>query len=119
MHWYFDVIKNYVGFSGRATRTEYWMFVLFNFFILVIARLIDWLLPSSVPIIYSLYSLAVLIPTFAVGARRLHDIGKTGWWQLIGFIPILGWIVLLIYFCTDTQDKENVYGANPKEFIEE
>jgi len=119
MHWYTDVIKNYAGFSGRATRTEYWMFVLFNFIISIITRLIDQLLLKGLPVISTLYSLAVLVPAFAVGARRLHDIGKTGWWQLIGIIPILGWIVLIIYFCTDTQDKENAYGSNPKDFIQE
>jgi uncharacterized membrane protein YhaH (DUF805 family) len=116
MHWYLDVIKNYAGFSGRATRTEFWMFVLINFIIGVIIDLLDHLLGlDNLPIISWLYSLAILVPTLAVGARRLHDIGRTGWWQLIGLIPILGWIVLLVYNCTDSQDRENAYGPNPKE----
>jgi uncharacterized membrane protein YhaH (DUF805 family) len=115
MYWYLDVIKKYAVFSGRATRTEYWMFVLINFIISVIAMLIDYFALNGIRIIDTLYSLAVLIPSFAVGARRLHDIGKTGWWQLIGLIPILGWIVLIIYFATDSQDKSNNYGPNPKE----
>ncbi|QAA23343.1 DUF805 domain-containing protein [Sporolactobacillus terrae] len=119
MHWYVDVIKNYVGFSGRATRTEFWMFVLVNFFIAIFVELIDKFILNGLRVFSTLYNLAVLIPALAVGARRLHDIGKTGWWQLIGIIPVLGWIVLIVYFCTDTQDKENSYGANPKESLQE
>lgn len=114
MHWYLDVIKNYVGFSGRATRTEYWMFVLVNFIVSLIAMLIDYVL-GSWRIIYYLYTLAIFLPSLAVLVRRLHDIGRTGWWMLIVLVPLLGWIVLIIYACTDSQDRENAYGPNPKE----
>ncbi|RYL94315.1 DUF805 domain-containing protein [Sporolactobacillus sp. THM7-4] len=115
MHWYLDVIKNYTGFRGRATRTEFWMFTLINAIISIIAMLIDYYLLNGLRIVDTLYSLAVLLPSLAVQVRRLHDIGRTGWWILIGVIPVLGWIVLLIYNCTDSQDKENKYGPNPKE----
>ncbi|WKB35680.1 DUF805 domain-containing protein [Terrilactibacillus sp. S3-3] len=114
MHWYFDVLKNYVGFSGRATRTEFWMFTLFNAIAIIIVRLIDTFLFNDFPVLYILYMLAILLPSLAVDIRRLHDIGRTGWWILIGLIPIAGWIVLLIFTCTDSQDNSNVYGPNPK-----
>lgn len=117
MHWYLDVIKNYVGFSGRATRTEFWMFVLINFIISIIAMLIDYFLLHGLRIINTLYSLAVFLPGLAVTVRRLHDIGRTGWWILIGLIPILGWIWLIVYYCTDSQDTENAYGPNLKESV--
>lgn len=117
MHWYFDVLKNYVGFSGRAARTEFWMFTLFNAIAIIIARLIDTYLLNDYPVLYILYTLAVLLPTLAVEFRRLHDIGRTGWWLLIVLIPIVGWIVLLIFYCTDSQENQNKYGSNPKETI--
>ncbi|GGL47680.1 DUF805 domain-containing protein [Sporolactobacillus putidus] len=113
MHWYLDVIKNYVGFSGRATRTEFWVFTLINVIVSYVAIQLDYLLGSG-KLIYYLYTLAVFLPSLAVSIRRLHDIGRTGWWILLALIPILGWIVLLIYDCTDSQDKENVYGPYPK-----
>ncbi|MCL1632583.1 DUF805 domain-containing protein [Sporolactobacillus sp. CPB3-1] len=115
MNWYIDVIKNYAVFSGRATRMEYWMFTLFNVIFSVAAMLIDHFILNGLRLTDTLYTLAVLVPGLAVGARRLHDIGRTGWWQLIAFIPLLGAIVLLIFFCTDSQDKTNKYGPDPKE----
>ncbi|WKB35207.1 DUF805 domain-containing protein [Terrilactibacillus sp. S3-3] len=118
MHWYFDVLRNYVGFGGRATRTEFWMFTLFNAIVSVIANLIDYLLLNNQPIVNSIYSLAVLLPSLAVAVRRLHDTGRTGWWVLIGLIPVVGWIVLLIFYCTDSQENQNAYGPNPKETTE-
>lgn len=113
MDWYLKVIKNYVVFEGRARRKEYWMFYLFNSIFAVILIGIGVLLHLST-LLESIYSLAILLPSLAVGTRRLHDIGKTGWWQLISLIPIVGAIVLIVFWCQDSQPNENKFGLNPK-----
>ncbi|GEB32028.1 DUF805 domain-containing protein [Brevibacillus parabrevis] len=112
MDWYLKVLKNYVGFSGRARRTEYWMFTLFSVIISLVLMLIEYLvgLPQSLS---SLYSLAVLLPSLGVSVRRLHDVGKSGWWLLLGLIPLIGAIILLVFFCQDSESDNN-YGPNPK-----
>lgn len=113
MNWYVAVLKNYAGFSGRARRTEYWMFVLVNFIISVVLNILaTWAKVFS--LIDLLYALAVLIPSLAVGVRRLHDTGRTGWWLLIGLIPIIGTIILIVFLATDGQPGGNEYGPNPK-----
>ncbi|MDR7238749.1 DUF805 domain-containing protein [Neobacillus drentensis] len=113
MEWYLKVLKNYVGFSGRASRKEYWMFVLFNMIALIILSVLDRVLGTD-PLLYGLYSLAVLLPSLAVSIRRLHDAGKSGAWILIGLIPFIGAIVLLVFMCTDSQSNDNQHGPNPK-----
>ncbi len=120
MNWYVKVLKNYAVFSGRARRKEYWMFVLFNFIFSVIAIILDNILGLAFENvgygpIYLLYSLAVFIPSLAVSVRRLHDIGKSGWFILISLIPFIGPIWLLVLMCTDSEPGENDYGPNPKE----
>jgi uncharacterized membrane protein YhaH (DUF805 family) len=112
MDWYIGVLKKYAEFKGRARRKELWMFVLFNFIISIALGLIDYML--GMQLIGSLYSLAILIPSLAVGARRLHDIGKSGWWQLLYFLPILGFLILLYFFVLDSKPGTNDYGDNPK-----
>jgi uncharacterized membrane protein YhaH (DUF805 family) len=112
MEWYFKVVKNYVGFQGRARRKEYWMFFLFNLIIGLVISFVEGLLNLS-QVLSTLYSLAILLPSLAVGARRLHDTGRSGLWLLIGLIPLIGLIVLLVFFCEDSKD-ENKYGPNPK-----
>ncbi len=126
MKYYLDVIKNYVKFDGRARRKEYWMFVLFNVIFSIVASIIDNVAGLnfssdyssygmySTGIIASLYSLAVLIPSLAVGVRRLHDIGKSGWWLLISLIPLVGGIWLLVLLATNGVVGENQYGPDPK-----
>jgi len=93
-------MRKYAVFSGRARRQEYWMFVLFNVIITVVLTMIEGIADSdsegSRSTFATLYGLAVLIPSLAVGVRRLHDTGRSGWWMLIGVIPIIGAIVLLI-----------------------
>jgi uncharacterized membrane protein YhaH (DUF805 family) len=113
MQWYLKVLQNYVGFQGRARRTEYWMFVLFSAIATFIIGLIDGLVGLT-PILTYLYALAVLLPSLAVIARRLHDTGRTGWWILIGLIPLVGSIILIVFLCQDSQPAENNYGKNPK-----
>ncbi|QSX36378.1 DUF805 domain-containing protein [Shewanella sedimentimangrovi] len=111
MQYFIGAIVKYADFTGRARRTEYWMFVLFYLIFYVLLAGLDYLLGASW--IVNLFALALLLPSLAVGARRLHDTGRSGWWQLLNFIPVIGWIVLLIFMVQDSAET-NVYGANPK-----
>lgn len=112
MHWYLKALKNYVNFKDRARRKEFWMFYLIDLLIFVGLSVIEF--AADLPAILSvLYSLATFLPLLAVTVRRLHDIGKTGWWVFIGFIPIIGPIVLLVFNCLDSV-ADNQYGPNPK-----
>jgi uncharacterized membrane protein YhaH (DUF805 family) len=106
MHWFLDPIqKHYADFDGRIGRQEFWMFVLFCFGINVVLEVIGIELLSFV------VSLALLVPSLAMGARRLHDTGKSGWWQLLWLIPVIGWIIIIVFWATDTIPAENQYGA--------
>lgn len=113
MNYYLAVLKKYFVFSGRAQRAEYWYFVLFNIIVSAILNYVDSVLKDGA-IISSLYGLAVLIPSLAVGIRRLHDVGKSAWMLLIALIPIIGWIWLLVLMCIDSNVGDNKYGPNPK-----
>ena len=112
MNWYIEVLKKYAVFSGRTRRMEYWMFLLINCLITVVLGTFEGL--SGIIGLSLIYSLAVLIPGIAVSIRRLHDTNRSGWWFLIGLIPIVGAIVLLIFMVQDGQPKENQYGPDPK-----
>jgi uncharacterized membrane protein YhaH (DUF805 family) len=112
MQWYLKVLRQYVDFSGRARRTEYWMFQLFNIVAIIVLLLIDQVLGTG--FLSTIYVLAVFLPSLAVAARRLHDIGRSGWWQLIGIIPIIGAIVMIVWCATDSQPQPNQWGPNPK-----
>ena len=118
MNWYLQALKKYADFSGRARRKEYWFFVLFNIIISIVLSICDVFLgtysaAANMGILAGIYSLAVLIPGIAVTVRRLHDTGRSGWWILIVLVPIVGWIVLLIFMLLDSQ-PQNAYGASPK-----
>jgi uncharacterized membrane protein YhaH (DUF805 family) len=113
MNWYLDVLKKYAVFSGRARRTEYWMFFLFNIIIVIAIGVVESIIGSP-GVIGLLYSLAVLLPGIAVSIRRLHDTGRTGWWMLVALVPVIGAIVLLIFMIQDSKPGTNQYGANPK-----
>lgn len=120
MNWYLQVLRKYAVFSGRARRMEYWYFVLFNFIIGVILGVIDYMMGTysaraGLGLLGGVYSLAVLIPSLAVTVRRLHDIGRSGWWLLIGLVPIVGPIVLLIFAVQDGNPGDNRYGGDPKQ----
>ena len=113
MEWYLKVVRdNYANFNGRASRQEYWMFILFNFIFTIVVGFIDGFL--SLGFLSLLYLLAILIPGLAVLVRRLHDVNKSGWWFFIIFIPIIGAIWMLILLCTDGNPGENSYGPSPK-----
>ncbi|WP_417515111.1 DUF805 domain-containing protein [Minwuia sp.] len=123
MNWYLMAWKKFAVFSGRSRRKEYWMFVLINLIISFILTFIDRMLgfgtidPNGVPtqpILSSIYSLAILVPSIAVTVRRLHDIGKSGWWILIGLIPLIGMVVLIVFACFDSEEGDNRFGPNPK-----
>ena len=106
------VFKKYATFTGRARRPEYWWFVLFNFIGNFVLSIIDAMVFGSGDTgpLSGLFSLAILIPSIAVGARRLHDIGRSGWWLLIGLIPLLGWIILIIWLVKKGDEHPNEYG---------
>ncbi|HEY6951575.1 MAG TPA: DUF805 domain-containing protein, partial [Bacteroidota bacterium] len=114
MEWYLKVVKeNYANFKGRARRKEYWMFFLLNLIVVMALAVVDFVI-GSFPVIYMLYLLAVLVPSIAVFVRRMHDVGKSGWWWLIGLIPVIGSIWLLVLLCTDGDAGQNAYGPSPK-----
>ena len=120
MNYFIDCLtKKYACFSGRARRQEYWLFVLFNIIAGIIVGVISGVLVSVTNVaafafLGTIYNLAVLIPGFAVLFRRLHDTGRSGWWWLISFIPLIGIIVLIVFCCFDSQPGDNQYGPNPK-----
>ncbi|GIP57570.1 DUF805 domain-containing protein [Paenibacillus sp. FSL W8-0186] len=113
MEWYLKVLKNYVGFEGRARRKEYWMFILFNMIVSLVLGFIGRLIGLDTILSY-IYSLAVLLPSLAVAMRRLHDTGRSGWMILLSFIPLVGAIVLIVFMCQDSEPGDNKYGSNPK-----
>ncbi|MBR4040066.1 MAG: DUF805 domain-containing protein [Clostridia bacterium] len=100
----------YADFSGRARRSEYWYFTLFNFAVSFVLSLIL----GEGNFISSIYALATLVPGLAVCWRRLHDIGKAGGWYFIAFVPVVGWILAIIWYCRDSEPGTNAYGPNPK-----
>lgn len=115
--YFLDTIRyRYADFQGRASRSEYWYFVLFYFIIEMICRVIDaWFLNPVVlgatveqsfkgGLLSGIVGLALFIPSMAVGVRRLHDIGRSGWWLLVGLIPILGALVLIYFFVQESKD---------------
>jgi uncharacterized membrane protein YhaH (DUF805 family) len=119
MNWFLTGLKKYAVFSGRAQRAEFWYFVLFIVLITFVLAIIDDLTgtlnhATGVGLLSGLFSLATLIPYLAVGARRLHDTGRSAWWLLIGIIPLIGAIVLIVFFAQDSAPGDNAYGPNPK-----
>ncbi len=97
--------QKYATFSGRATRSEFWWFALFTVFASMVGSMVGEL-------VNSLISLALVIPSTAVGTRRLHDIGKSGWFQLLWLVPVIGW-ALLIYWDVQPSAPSNEYGGRP------
>jgi len=120
MNWYLEALRKYADFNGRARRKEYWMFILFYFLLAIVAMFIDNTLgiadqTTGLGPIYGIYMLAMIIPSIAVGVRRLHDINKSGWWMFITWIPIIGGIWFLVLMVTEGKPGINEYGQNPKE----
>ncbi|WP_105254244.1 DUF805 domain-containing protein [Pseudoalteromonas sp. T1lg75] len=115
MEYFMEALKRYADFSGRTRRKGYWMFILFYLIFAIVAVILDVVLGFESMPLTNVYSLALFIPSLAIGARRLHDTGRSGWWQLLYFLPLIGFIVLIIFFVQDSQDGDNDHGANPKE----
>lgn len=105
--YYKKVLTNYAGFEGRARRSEFWYFLLFNIIIAFVLGIVDGLIGLATFGIADIYSLAVLVPSIAVGIRRMHDIGKSGWFILIPFYN-------LYLFSIEGEKGTNEYGPNPK-----
>jgi uncharacterized membrane protein YhaH (DUF805 family) len=94
--------SQYATFTGRAIRAEYWYWVLFCSLAGAILTLVEVVISDTAGSALGwLFDLATIVPTIAVAARRLHDIDRSGWWQLLGFIPIIGWVILLVWFSQD------------------
>lgn len=110
---YVSVLKKWQDFSSRTARKAFWMFALYNFVIYIALTVIGGIFGMG-NTLGLIYSLVLLVPNIALGARRLHDIGKSGWWQLIGLIPFVGIVVLIIFYVMDSEAGSNKFGANPK-----
>jgi uncharacterized membrane protein YhaH (DUF805 family) len=113
MNEYLKAWKKYAEFSGRSPRKDFWMFILGHIVVAIVLSVIAstseqlmWVMP--------LYGLAVLLPALGLAVRRLHDTGHSGWWLLIGLVPLVGSIVLIVFYATDSQPGSNKYGPNPK-----
>jgi uncharacterized membrane protein YhaH (DUF805 family) len=111
-------LARYASFGGRARRSEYWNVTLFHLLAILLANVISYLVMLATPALgFTLYSILIfgmLLPHVAVSVRRLHDVNRTGWWYLVGCVPLLGAIVLLVWFCTDGTRGPNRFGADPK-----
>jgi uncharacterized membrane protein YhaH (DUF805 family) len=120
MNWYLMVLKNYMGFSGRARRKEYCMYTLFNVIIIVglqilaaVMAFVSGTLATIFGLLIIVYSLGVLLPSIAVAIRRMHDTDRSGWWLLLGLVPLLG-IVILVFACLPGTVGDNRFGPDPK-----
>ena len=130
MEWMLLPYRRYAAFSGRSRRKEFWMFALFCFLVGLAIDIVfgnpayerfGWhvsvatTLTGTGGVLRGLFNLASFVPAIAVATRRLHDIDRSGWWQLLMFIPLLGWIVLLVFYCLDSNSGPNRFGPDPKE----
>ena len=117
-YWKKVVLENYANFDGRARRAEFWWYFLANLLISIAFNIVDAVIGlgmgAGIGVLGLIYSLAVLVPGLAVGVRRLHDTDKSGWWLLLVLIPIVGIIVLIVFWATDGQPNVNQYGASEK-----
>lgn len=113
--------KHYADFNGRARRKEFWFFALFWYIGVILVTVVGGMLGVAaesgltVGVVPVLYYVATIVPMIAVQIRRLHDVGKSGWFLLVSFIPIVGAIWILVLYCTDSQAGDNQYGPNPKQ----
>ena len=111
MNWFLIALKKYAVFNGRASRSEFWYFTLFQMIIVIGLMLIE-LSMGMTGIIGMIASLALLLPAIAVGVRRLHDTDKSGWWMLLAIVPIVS-LILIIFFVKKGTDGDNRFGSDP------
>lgn len=116
MHWYIKVIRNYVNFNGRATRPEFWFFMLINLVVGLGIGMVEYSLGAGAKggLLSGLYNLFIFLPSTAVVVRRLHDIGRSGWWALLVLLPLVGVIAILVMMAFPSQG-DNEYGARIEE----
>lgn len=115
MDMFIKVVRdNYTNFEGRARRKEFWMFTLVSLVINVGTLILDASLFSDLGLVNGLYTLAILLPSIAVGIRRMHDINKSGWWLLLWIFPVIGWVWLIILHCQDSDIGDNIFGPSDK-----
>ena len=107
-----SVLTQFATFTGRARRSEYWWFALFSLGLSVAASVLDTVIGTSV--VELVVGLGMILPSFALSVRRLHDIGRSGWWLLIGLVPLAGAIILIVFACTDSERGANRWGPSPK-----
>ena len=107
------IMQNYCNFDGRASRSEYWWYVLFTTLLGFAIGIVFVWSETMMDIVSGVAGLALLLPGLGLAVRRLHDIGKSGWWLLIGLIPLIGAIILLIWYCKESQMQPNEYGPVP------
>lgn len=103
----------YATFRGRASRAEYWYWILFTALVGIVLAAMDSLAFGDAQGVSNLFQLVTLLPTLAVGSRRLHDIDRTGWWQLLWLVPVFGWIVLIVWACAKGREWPNRFGEVP------
>jgi uncharacterized membrane protein YhaH (DUF805 family) len=118
MHWFVQGWRNVSDSSGRSRRREYWWFTLGNLVLFLAIHLIEALvfgLELEIYPISAIFNFVAALAGIVVTVRRLHDIGKSGWWILIGIIPFVGWLILLIFTLRDGEPGSNQWGPNPKE----
>ncbi len=106
--------KNYINFNGRSRRSELWWFFLFNIIIQIIISILANLITKYLIYLSYIYVLIAFLPSLGLGVRRLHDIGKSGWYIFIAFIPLVGAFILLYFYCLDSENQSNEYGESPK-----
>lgn len=119
MHWYFDALRKYAAFTGRSRRAEYWVFFVINFVVYLAAAFLDVMAGTfskemGVGLASGVYALFVLLPSVSVSVRRLHDTNRSAWWLLLGFVPIIGPLVLFVIYCLEGTPGDNDYGGDPK-----
>jgi uncharacterized membrane protein YhaH (DUF805 family) len=108
--------SNYVNFSGRAVRSEYWFWTLFVVLLSIVANILDALIiraGSGFSPLSAIVSLGLILPGLAVSVRRLHDLDRSGWWLLLLFIPLVGAIILLVWYCMKGTEGLNQFGPDP------
>ena len=106
-------LSKYATFSGRAARSEFWWFALFTLIVNVVSNMIQAIVGDWFAFVGLLVALALLLPSIAVAVRRLHDLDKSGWWYLLVFVPLIGFLVLLYFFVQRGTEGQNQYGADP------